>query len=113
MSAVMSSSQKPMVMVSMILLQRKTTQLSPFFVSSYEKDQNHLVTGDSIHLRYPGEHRLTLEDVASVYEVSQRSPSIFQRPGILKIRFVNEFILDVQILLPLFLAHVAFTPCEN
>ena len=79
MSAVMSSSQEPTVMVSMILLQRKMIQLSPFFVSSYEKDQNHLVTGDSIHLRYPGEHRLTLEDVASVYKVSQRSSSIFSK----------------------------------
>ena len=95
MTAVMSSSQEPMVMVSVILLQRKIIQFSPFFVSSYDKDQNLLVTGDSIHLRFPGEHRLTLEDVASVYKVFQKSSSIFQRPGILNIRFVKEFILYV------------------
>ena len=81
-TAVMSSSQKPMAMVRMILLQREIIQFSPFFVSSLGKFQNHLVTGDSIHLRYPGEHRLTLEDVASVYKVSQISSSTFQRPGI-------------------------------
>ena len=73
-------------MVSTILLQRKIIQFSPFFVSSYEKDQNHLVTGDSIHLRYPGEHRLTLEDVDSVYEVSQRSSSFFSKTWHLKLK---------------------------
>ena len=72
MTAVMSSSQEPMVMVSMIL----NLEMENNSISSLEKVQIHLVTGDSIHLRYPGEHRLTLEDVASVYEVSQRSSSI-------------------------------------
>ena len=86
MTAVMSSSQKPTVMVSKILLQRNIIQFSPFFVSSYEKDQNHLVTGDSIHLRYPGEHRLTLEDVDSVYEVSQRSSSFFSKTWHFKLK---------------------------
>ena len=77
-TAVMSSSQEPMVMVSMIL----NLEMENNSISSLEKVQIHLVTGDSIHLRYPGEHRLTLEYVASVYKVSQISSSTFQRPGI-------------------------------
>ena len=65
-------------MVSMIL----NLEMENNSISSLEKVQIHLVTGDSIHLRCPGEHRLTLEDVASVYKVSQISSSTFQRPGI-------------------------------
>ena len=37
-------------------------------------DNCDIITGDSIHLRYPGDHRLTLEDVDSVFKVSIKSP---------------------------------------
>ena len=35
------------------------------------------IPGDSVHLRSPGEHQLTLEDVASVFKVSFNSSNSF------------------------------------